>query len=63
LTLKQLLARREELLVECSRVDRAASKAREDDRPLSRRVSAGFEAHTELRVLEHELAKLKERSK
>lgn len=61
--LATLMARHEELLVKCSRIDRAAARAREMRKPLSTKTRAGFKAHTELRVLEHEIAKLKESKK
>lgn len=60
MTLAQLLARRDELLDECSRVDHAASLARENGKALTKSMRAGFTAHTELRVVEREIAKMKE---
>jgi hypothetical protein len=63
MTLKQLLARRDELLTLCADVDRDAAVAREAWLPLTARERAGFDYHTRLRVIEREIAKMKERKK
>jgi hypothetical protein len=59
-TLKQLLARRDELLTLCADVDRDAAAAREAWLPLTARERAGFDYHVQLRVVEREIAKMKE---
>jgi hypothetical protein len=60
MTLKQLLARRDELLVFCAGIDRQAGAHRERDEPLPVTVLLGFVAHTELRVCERLIAKMRE---
>jgi hypothetical protein len=59
-SLVDLLERRQKLLTRCAEVDRAASELREKGLPLDVLTRAGFEAHTELRAVEHQIAKLKE---
>jgi hypothetical protein len=61
MTLKQLLARRDELLTKCADADRDAAVAREAELPLTVRERAGFDYHVQLRVVEREIAKMKER--
>lgn len=61
--LATLMARREELLVDCAEVDRRASQARELGVPLGADVIAGFRNHVELRAVEHAIAKMKESKK
>lgn len=60
MTLKQLLARRAELLTRCAEVDRKASLRREAGKQLGESVRLGFRSHVELRVVEREIAKMKE---
>jgi hypothetical protein len=60
-TLSELVARRRVLLERCARVDRRASELREKREPLDLATRAGFEAHAELRLVEHEIFKLRER--
>lgn len=60
MTLKQLLARRAELLTRCAEVDRDAAMARENGRTLLLSMRIGFKAHVQLRVVEREIAKMKE---
>lgn len=60
MTLKELLARRDELLTLCADVDRDAAVARVAGLPLNARECAGFDYHVQLRVIEREIAKMKE---
>lgn len=61
--LATLQARRAELLVDCAEVDRRASQARELGVPLGADVIAGFGKLSELRAVEHAIAKMKEKAK
>jgi hypothetical protein len=60
MTLKELLARRDELLTKCAEVDHDAAVAREAWLPLNARECAGFDWHVKLREVEREIAKLRE---
>lgn len=61
--LAELEKRRAELLDRCMKVDRLAVLLRETDTPLPDDVRATFQAHVDLRVVEREIAKLKETKK
>jgi hypothetical protein len=60
MTLKELIERRDELLTKCADVDRDAAVAREAGLPLNARECAGFYYHVQLRVVEREIAKMRE---
>jgi len=59
--LRELEKRRAELLDFCADNDREAAKCRERGEALPLSVRMGFSALSELRAVEHDIAKLKER--
>ena len=63
MTLRELMDCRERLLIRCAKVDRAAAIAREEGRTLTVAERAGFSELSELRAIEHAIAKLKEAAK